>query len=212
LILLFAFSYQLGEFDIAETSPVLSQAETYNVLYLGTEDELRDLDPLNAWDFGSFDVIEQVAEGLFGHNFSDPDLGIIPKLAAGYGTWVGNRYTVDLKPDVEFHDGTPFDAYAVESTFTRLQHFMDNGWAKAGSLYRYYDYETDEIRPIINTVTAKNDLTVEFEVNGAFGILEPLLAFEAAFILSPTATPPTEYIDKHSGLLVGTGPFVQIYF
>ena len=149
---------------------------------------------------------------MFGHDFSDPDLGIITKLAVDYGTWDGNRYTVDLKQGVEFHDGTPFDAYAVESTFTRLQLFMDNGMAKAGSLYMYYDYETDEMRPIINNVYVIDKDTVEFEVNGAYGILEPLLAFEAAFILSPTSTPPTEYIDKHSGLLIGTGPFVYEYY
>jgi len=193
VILLFAFSYQPQEVAFEETNLSLSQAE--NVLFLGTSLQIRDLDPLNAWDFGSFDVIEQVAEGLFGHDFSDPDLGIIPKLAVDYGTWAGNIYTVDLKQGVKFHDGTPFDAYAVEFTFARLQFFMDNGMSQTSHLYQYYDYIADEMKPIINTVTAVNDFTVEFEINSAFGILEPLLAFEAAFILSPTATPPEDYID-----------------
>jgi len=166
---------------------------------------------MNAWDFGSFDVIERVAEGLFGHDFSDPDLGIIPKLAEDYGTWNGNRYTVELKQGIQFHDGTPFDAYAVEFTFDRLQYFMDNGMSQISHLYQYYDYIADEMKPIINDVHVINDFTVEFEINGAYGILEPLLAFEAALILSPTSTPSTDYIDTYSDVLVGTGPFVYEY-
>jgi len=210
VILLFAGVYQPKEISTEKSNLATSQTE--NVLFLGTPVSLQNLDPAYAWELGSFDVIEQVAEGLFGYDFSDPNLALIPKLAADYGDWDGNTYTVELKQGVYFHDGTPFNAYAVEATFTRLQYFMDNGMAQAGDLYRYYDYKTDEMKPIINNVNAVGDYTVEFELDTSYGLLETLLSFEASFILSPSATPPEDYIDLYSGLLVGTGPFVFEYY
>ena len=210
MILLFAFSYQPNKVDIEETNLALSQAE--NELFLGTDRPLANLDPLNAWELGSFDVIDQVAEGLFGYDFTDPNLAIIPKLAAGYGTWDGNTYTVILRDDVVFHDGTPFNAYAVESTFVRLQYFMDHGMAVAGDLYKYYDLETDEMKPIINSVNVIDEYKVEFVLDSSYGLFETLLSFEGSFILSPTATPPEDYIDLYSSPLVGTGPFVYEYY
>ncbi len=149
---------------------------------------------------------------MFGYDFSDPNLAIIPKLAADYGTWDGNRYTVDLRENIEFHDGTPFNADAVKFTFDRLQYFMENGMLKTDALYRYYDSETDEMKPIINNVNVMGELTVEFELDCPYGLFETLLSFESSFILAPSLTPPTEYIDMHSGPFIGTGPFVFEYY
>jgi len=53
----------------------------------GTQNDLYALDPQDAWDRGSFDVIQQVCEGLFGYNFSDPEMAIIPYLATVDGVW-----------------------------------------------------------------------------------------------------------------------------
>lgn len=150
MILLFAFVYQPKEVNIEDSNLSLSQTE--KILFVGTGSELQNLDPILAYEVGSFHVIDQVAEGLFGYDYYDPNLAIIPILAADYGTWDGNTYTVELKQGVEFHDGTPFNADAVKFWFDRLQYFLDNGMVAAVDLYRYYDYETDELKPIINNV------------------------------------------------------------
>ena len=80
-----------------------------------------NLDPHYAWDIASSNVIDQVCEGLFAYNLSDPDMAIIPNLALS-GTWnpTGTEYTCILKQGVTFHDGAPFNADAVVFTWNRL--------------------------------------------------------------------------------------------
>ncbi|NHJ25876.1 MAG: hypothetical protein EAX89_14940, partial [Candidatus Lokiarchaeota archaeon] len=50
-------------------------------LVYGTVSGPADLDPMDAWDSFSFAVQDQVCEGLFGYNYTDPEMEIIPKLA-----------------------------------------------------------------------------------------------------------------------------------
>jgi peptide/nickel transport system substrate-binding protein len=205
-----AFVYQPRELKINEKNLKLSQNE--NVLFVGTASGFTDLDPLYTYRLGSFDVIDQIAEGLFGFDYSDPNLAIVPQLAVDHGIWNGNLYTVELRQDVEFHDETHFDAYAVKFTFDRLQYFMDNGMLLTENLYKYYDYLTDEMIPIINAVNVVSEYLVEFELNIQYGLFETLLAFESSFILSPTSTPLEDIIDVYSGPIIGTGPFVFEYY
>ncbi|MFX0140356.1 MAG: ABC transporter substrate-binding protein, partial [Candidatus Hodarchaeota archaeon] len=176
--------------------------------------DLDFLDPHNCWDSNSFNVINQACEGLFTYNLSDPNYAIIPQLALDYGSWNGENYTVTLRTGVMFHDGTPFDAWAVQWNFDRLAYFMNiTGMLPPGewptiidSLYRWED-ET----PIINHTEVINSNTIKFVLNRPYGALEPLLCFPGSNILSPTSTSATEYINITTGDLVGTGPFVYDY-
>ncbi|MFX1402703.1 MAG: ABC transporter substrate-binding protein, partial [Promethearchaeota archaeon] len=118
----------------------------------GTQRGPHDLDPHNSWDTDSFDVIQQVCEGLFGYNFSDPEMEIIPYLATTEGTWSldGLNYTVPLRTGVSFHDGAPFNATAVKFSFDRLTYLMDNYMSVVDTLYEAYDPEIDSYKRIIN--------------------------------------------------------------
>ena len=93
----------------------------------GTVSGPSDLDPVHAWDSASIDVIEQVCEGLYMYNLSDPALEIVPRLASGPGIWdvTGKHLTVPLRRNVWFHDGTPFNAAAVNFTFSRISWFIN---------------------------------------------------------------------------------------
>ena len=85
MILLFTFAYKPLEVDIEDSNPSLAKTENYLVVAtgrIGGLDGILDLDPLIAYDFGSFHVINQVAEGLFGYDYYDHNLAIIQKLAA----------------------------------------------------------------------------------------------------------------------------------
>ncbi|MFX1599141.1 MAG: ABC transporter substrate-binding protein, partial [Promethearchaeota archaeon] len=172
-----------------------------------TSEDSYNLDPQNAWDSNSFNLINQVCEGLFKHNLSDPDYGIVPQLAEDYGTWNDNNYTISLKTGITFHDGTSFNATAVKFTFDRLTYLINNSMAAAGSLYEYYDLDLGMNVPIINKTEIVNENTVKFVLNKPYGIFETLLCFPASYILSPTSTPPTEVINDTIGDLIGTGPF-----
>lgn len=62
------------------------QGEEIFKLIFGTEAGPDNLDPQNSLGPNSFNVINQVCEGLFTHNLTDPNLSIIPNLATSMGT------------------------------------------------------------------------------------------------------------------------------
>ncbi|NHJ25611.1 MAG: ABC transporter substrate-binding protein [Candidatus Lokiarchaeota archaeon] len=201
---------------------LIPTAQTYPdlgiTIIFGTQSGPADLDPMDSWDSASTNVHDQVVEALFQYDLTDPNLPIIPILATDFGTWDGSNYTVELRDDVWFHDGTKFDAEVAKWNFDRLQYFMDHGLAKAGELYEYY-VRTDVVNettgetaaifaPIINKTLVLDDYILRFVLNVPYGAFEALLTFNAAYMLSPTSTPFNEVIDTATGDLVGTGPFV----
>jgi len=179
---------------------------------VGVENGPQDLDPMVAWDDNSFAVQDQVCEGLFGYNYSDPYMEVIPKLAKNFGLWEGKNYTVKLREDVWFHDGTKFDAYAAKWNFDRLSYFMNNALAKASKIFEYFDASSVSFQPIINHTDVIDGFTLRFVCNTPYGPLEALLCFNEAYMLSPTSTPANSPINTNTGDLVGTGPFVYDYF
>src|SRR4051794_24097130 len=78
----------------------------------------------SAFDFqtNSLTAIWKVDEHIFdGLTRINPDLTVSPMLAESWDiSDDGLTYTFHLKPDVTFHDGTPFTANDVIFTFTRL--------------------------------------------------------------------------------------------
>ena len=188
----------------------------------GTMSGPADLDPMDAWDIASSNVHDQVCEALFMYNLTDPDLEILPVLAKDFGVWnftgVLPTYTVELRDDVWFHDGTKFDAVAAKWNFDRLAGLMANQLAKAGELYQFYvrtdvvNITTGETAPvfhnIINKTEVVDDYTIKFTLNTIYSAFEAILSFNAAYMLSPASTPLDEPIDTANGDLVGTGPFV----
>ncbi|MGB5911074.1 MAG: ABC transporter substrate-binding protein [Promethearchaeia archaeon] len=186
-------------------------------LVFGTRYGLSELDPLNTWDYDSWNVFDQVLEGLFAHDLSHPEMEIIPRLAADFGTWSpdGLTYTVTLRTGVVFHDGTPFDADAVQWNFDRLAYFMnvsgtlppDKWVTMIDSLYRWDDWT-----PIIHHTEVVNPNTIKFVLNRPYAALEALLALSGSYILSPFSTPEMEYIDTFTGTLVGTGPYILDFY
>ena len=188
-------------------------------LTIGTSSYPSDLDPVRSWDSTSNNVIEQVCEGLYQHNLSDPDLGIIPMLAADYGTWdiTGTKFTVPLRRNVWFHDGTPFNAEAVKWNFERINWFINGtgtlsrtvGISPIHSLYEFPNGTT--ILHPTTPVIINSDYSVTINLRAPFAILDSLLCYVTAYMLSPTSTNKTTYIETATGDIVGTGPFVYDY-
>ncbi|KKN19085.1 hypothetical protein LCGC14_0949330, partial [marine sediment metagenome] len=214
IIILAAFIY-----DPTEINKKTEEAENPKIssspvrLIFGTISGNFSLDPHNSWDYASFDVIDQVVETLFAYNLSDPELNIIPRLAADFGTWSGDglNYTVSLRSGVTFHDGLEFVASAVLWNFERLAYFMnvsgtlppENSTSIISTLYLWPDG-----KPIINSTIINNNYEVKFVLNRKFAPFEALLCFSGSGIMSPLSTPSQDYINTTTGDLVGTGPFV----
>jgi len=75
-------------------------------------------DPYDANDTLSQAMAKSFYEGLFGF---DRNMKLIPVLAESYTVSNdGLVYTVKLKHDIKFHDGTDFNAEAVKANFDRV--------------------------------------------------------------------------------------------
>ena len=176
---------------------------------VGVNSGPHDLDPHYAWDIASSNVIDQVCEGLFAYNLSDPDMAIIPNLALS-GTWnpTGTEYTCILKQGVTFHDGAPFNADAVIFTWNRLSWALNATGTNTGQIALFESmYKLPDGRFIVSGIAKNNDYNITFILNDPFVPFEALLCFSGSYMLSPVSTPATTYINTANGDLVGTGPF-----
>jgi peptide/nickel transport system substrate-binding protein len=103
-------------------------------------------------------------------------------------------WTVKLRPGIQFHDGTPLNADAVVYNFQRFQNDE-----RAAATYG--------VR-LVSSITAIDDLTVEYALTEPWGAFPAMLALTPGFIASPTAI---EEMGRDAFALeggVGTGPFV----
>jgi peptide/nickel transport system substrate-binding protein len=196
---------------------IQSRSEDDSTVIYGMRYLSYTIDPHDTWANDAYPVIDQVVETLYAYDLTDPEMKIIPRLASDYGVWTsdGLGYTIPLRTDVYFHDGTHFDANAVMWTFSRLAYLMNvtgelplySRRATVDSLYRWPD-DT----PIINHLEVIDPYTIKFMLNKPFGALDALLCFTGSGILSPTSTPENEFIDIFTDTLVGTGPFMyEVY-
>ena len=179
-------------------------------LVFGTMYGPVDLDPQVAWDSASIDAIDQVCEGLFAYNLSDPELAIIPNLALS-GTWnpAATEFTCVLRQNVTFHDGAPFNADAVNFTWDRMAWALNTTGTNTDGITQVRElYEFPNGTPIVKDVIKNGNYSVTFRLNGPYIPFEALLCFSASYVLSPLSTPANQYIDTYTGDIVGTGPFV----
>ncbi|MFX1571445.1 MAG: ABC transporter substrate-binding protein [Promethearchaeota archaeon] len=160
-----------------------------------------DLDP-HSTRGGSWNVFfwSQVAEGLFEHDYSNPNNRIISNLAIK-GEWSQDllNFTCTLRKGVKFHDGTPFNATAVKWNFDRIHRLLDYmDWS--------YLWRISEDKTRINRTEVIDTYIVRFVLNKPYIPFKALLCSPISYMLSPTSTPADEFIDINS-TLVGTGPF-----
>ncbi len=194
--------------------------------YYGEPTELKyanmyiaeDIDPQYSWDSASIEFANQIWEGLFTINSSDPQYSLIPQLALTLGTYSadGKELTVPLKRGIKFHDGMLFNAEAVKFSFDRLAYLMNVSGTLPGSCYYHIPaiidllYKWPDGLPIINNTEVIDSFTIKFILNKPFGPFRHLLLFPGSYILSPYSTPPNDYIIPSTSApdnCVGTGPF-----
>jgi glutathione transport system substrate-binding protein len=133
------------------------------------------------------DVLDPIYESL---TRFDQNLKIVPCLATQWSVDAsGTRWTLQLRKDVHFHDGTPLDAEAVVNSFARLVD-PHRGLA-AGS----------RLRPVVGGVQAIDRETVLFTLKTSY----------AAFLSMLAVTPIVSQAADKQGILsrhaVGTGPY-----
>ncbi|MCQ1945244.1 ABC transporter substrate-binding protein [Arthrobacter sp. zg-Y1116] len=176
------------------------------------------LDPALAADTESYRVTRQVLEGLVGVDAltSAP----IPLLAKSWTKSEDRRtYTFDLRRDVTFHDGEPFNAEAVRRNFERwytLPESVRNDSLMYRSVFR--GFSDSPKTAVYRECVVEDEFTVRVELTEPLDSFIPALAAPAFAMSSPkaladaTADALTQErngrnISAYGAHPVGTGPF-----
>ncbi|TDC10343.1 ABC transporter substrate-binding protein [Nonomuraea longispora] len=117
---------------------------------------------------------------------------VVPQLAEAWDRASPTRYVFDLRRDVVFHDGTPFDAAAVKANFDRL-----------------LDPEGDGVNlpPFLESVKVLGRHQVEMRLSRPAASFLPSLRRGRVMMMSPVAVAKFAKSDPFRAS-VGTGPYV----
>lgn len=171
------------------------------VLIYGRGGDAVSLDPAKETDGESLNVCDNIFDTLI--QFKDGSTELEPGLAERWDVSSdGLVYTFHLRPNVKFHDGTPFNADAVLFSFLR-QHDSKHEAYKYSQMWSYWqDMGMDKLVASIEKV---NDNSVRIVLKSPSAPFLANLAMSFASIVSPTAV--RKYKQEFARNPVGTGPF-----
>ena len=179
-------------------SAVAGGVKNPDIFVIASDSEPTLLDPHIAYDPMSSDAIVQAYEGLV--TFKDDTSDIIPLLATSWEvSGEGQIWTLKLRENVKFSDGTPFDAEAVKINFDRI---LD---INQGPAWMF---------DMITKTEAVDKSTVRFTLEYPYAsFLYALASGAGALMISPKAIKDHE-VNGDWGMawlrdhMVGTGPYV----
>ncbi len=164
---------------------------------IGTTAKPRTMDPADAYELAALNVIYNMSDSLYTYETGTTNLKpqlatALPKVSAD-----GLTYTIPLQKNVVFHDGTPFNAKAMEFS---LKRFIENKGKPSFLL-------SDTVESV--KATKEDELTIKLKK--PFAAFPSLLAFSGAVAVSPKAYQigagkfqPNQFI--------GTGPYKLVQF
>ena len=160
-----------GAAETTTTTPAATEtaAPQQRVVIIGTTDKITDLDPANAYDFFTWEVLSNVMAGLVKY---DPDTGeIVGDLATRWEVQEGGKVWIFyLRQDAKFADGKACTAQDVVRSIERVMRIQgDPSWL---------------VTDFVEKVEALDDYTVKFTLKKPVG-----------FFLAVVATPP--YFPVH---------------
>lgn len=153
---------------------------------IGTTQEPRTLDPADAYELRSLNLVYNMSDRLYaytpGTTKLEPELATaLPKISPD-----GLTYTIPLRTGVVFHDGAPLNAKVMADSLLR---FRNNGGQPAFLL-----------KDVVDTIEATSDTEIKIKLKKPFAAFPSLLAFIGVCPVSPK-----EY-------QIGEGKFVQSKF
>lgn len=154
--------------------------------------DVTGFDPHDTTDTLSYSIQSGIFERLFQF---DNKMAVVPVLATDYtSNSDATEFTINLRHDVTFQDGTPFNAGAVKANLDRLADPANH--LKRNSLFS-----------MIKSVDVVSPYQVKITLNKPFGAMINTLAHPSAVMHSPASLkqyPNEQDLSVHP---VGTGPF-----
>ncbi len=182
--------------EAATAAPTAATAKT--TIIIGTTDTVASLDPADAYAIHDWELIKNISDGLLrwkpGELTLEPDLATdLPKISSD-----GLVYTMTLKDNIKFGDGTPLDATTYASQLNRL---LTIGPTCPN------DVADSLAVPFLKSITAPDAKTMVFT-------LKVPVAFFAQILASPpyVASDPKTFTATACNLfppapIYGTGPY-----
>jgi peptide/nickel transport system substrate-binding protein len=155
------------------------------VLTIGMDKSTDTLDILKAADPLVWFPGHQITEALV---YPGPDMKPQPLLAESWKRIDDVTWQFNLRKEVTFHDGTPFNAQAAKFSLERQQE-QGPAWTK----------------PPIKTITVEDDYTIRITTKEPFSPLLDWLMNPVASMVSPTAV--EKFKEDYEKRPCGTGPF-----
>ncbi len=167
---------------------------TKDTIVIGTTDKVISLDPAEAYDYMSINVIQNVMDGLFRYRIGTTELE--PDLAESYTVSDdGLVYTLNIRQGVTFHDGSPLNATVVKWSIDRaIQMNGDPAFL---------------LSEVVNRTEVTGPYQVKIYLKYPFSAFPSILAFSVAYPVTPTAYSTDEFMTDN---IVGTGPFKLVEF
>lgn len=186
---MFPITRKLAVAALLALSP-LTPAWAAGDVTIALENNIVGLDPADLNDNLSMTATRTMLQGLYGF---DRDMKMVPVLAESTdANATADEYTIHLRHGIVFHDGAPFDATAVKTSFDRARDPANH--LKRAALYQP-----------IKSVEVVDEYTVKITLNAPFGAFINNLAHQAFAISSPKAIATYgRELDRHP---TGTGPY-----
>ena len=205
------------------------------VLRVPMPDDVKSLDPANAYDQVSLDVLPHISETLYQYQWNSPTNQIVPLLAADLPVFAKDRLsvTIPIRHGVRFSDDEAFKATQGKGrevkasdfvySWKRLAHpgVMSNGsWIFEGKV-KGFDEASKKIRQVSKTdlpkafdalsiegVRALDDYTLRIDFVKPFPQIVHMLSMTFTAVVAKEVI--DAYADERGRLdsrVVGTGPF-----
>jgi len=169
-----------------------------DVLVVAQIAEPKSMDPHAVTAANDFRILVNIYDGLV--RFADGTLEVEPALAESWEVSEdGTVYRFELRDGVRFHDGTPFDAAAVEFNFERMLD-EEHPYHHTGPFPLAFFFST------VDDVEVVDDLTVRFHLSEPYAPFLSNLAYPTGLLVSPAAV--REHGQDYGRNPVGTGAFV----
>jgi len=182
-------------------------ADSDNVFIWGKSGDAVKLDPADVTDGESVMVITNIFDTLI--TFKPGSTELRPWLAESWDVSEdGKVWTLQLRKDVKFHDGSDFNADAVVFSFDR-QMDEKHPARRSDSVFAYYK----ENFGAVQSVRKVDEFSVRFMLSRPIGFFDSMLAMFNVAIVSPTAFASEgkdadgRYRYDMATKPVGTGPF-----
>ncbi len=158
-------------------------------LVIGVTDKISDLDPSNAYDFYTWEVLNNIMNGLV--TYKPGTTEIQPAIAASWDVNTNATvWTFHLRHDVKYPNGTVLKAQDVVWSIERVMRIKgDPSWL---------------VTSFVKTVTAPDDFTVVFHLKHPTAYFLALLTDPPYFPVSRAYDPNHIQSDQTAG---GPGPY-----